>query len=171
MCALVTMAAITIGAVPQTQEGNAMSRQPEEQNLLVSFEETPEAPDPPDIGIAIRVWPAQIKPGNPVFLAGSYSADCALIEQCQQDLPSCVVLTLLRTDGKRLLRTSVPLISPIVKTKPPPLGANDPYYRVSEQFRLDIIAFFELPRTPAAYTIEATLGTYSSGQHVFRVVK
>jgi hypothetical protein len=170
ICAAVAMTAIVIGPVV-LQEGNAVKRQPEKQNELVDFEETPEAPEPPDIGIAVRVWPAQVEPGKPVFLAGSYSADCALLAQCQQHLAACVILTLVRIDGDKLFKVSLPLVTPTVKITPPPLGDYDPYYREEEQFKLDLITFFDLPKKGAAYTIEATLGSYSSGQHTFRVGK
>lgn len=167
----VAMAAIAIGAVLWAQEGNAVNRSPEEQNQLVDFEETPEAPEAPDIGIAVRVWPTQVEIGKPVFLAGSYSADGALLAQCQQNLAACVTLKLVQIEGVKLLKVSLPLVTPIVKITPPPLGKYDPYYRVEEQFKLNLITFFDLPKKRAVYSIEATLGSYSSGQHIFYVGK
>ncbi|MCJ7602702.1 MAG: hypothetical protein MUO63_14535 [Desulfobulbaceae bacterium] len=165
------MTAIAIGPVPTAQEGNTVNRQIEEQNQLVDFEETPEAPEPPDIGIAVRVWPTQVEPGKPVFMAGSYSADGALLNQCQQNLAACVVLTLVRIEGDKLFKTSLPLITLTVERKPPPPRDYGPYYRVEEQFKLDLITFFDLPKKRAAYSIEVALGSYSSGQHTFRVGK
>jgi hypothetical protein len=171
ICAVVAVTAIGACAVRNPQERNAMNRTPEEQNQLVDFEETPDAPEPPDIGIAVRIWPTQAEIGKPVFLAGSYSADCALLEQCQQDLASSVILTLVRTDGRRPFKVSLPLTTPIIKITPPPLGNHDPYYRVEEQFKLDLVGFFDLPKRRAAYVLVVTLGSYSSGPHAFRVGK
>ncbi len=167
-------AAVIMGTIlgvnaPSAMEGKNMEKQPEEQNLLVDFGKTPEAPEPPDIGIALRVWPAQVKEGEPVFLAGSYSADGPLIILCKQNLAACVRLTLVRLGIGSIFQVTRPLITPNAKVNPPPPGEYSQYYRLGGQFKLDIVAFFDLPKTPAVYTITGTLGTYTSGPHTFTV--
>lgn len=161
---------IVMGRALWVQRENMVNRQPEAQNLLVQFGEMPEAPDYPDIGISVRVWPAQVGPGEPVFLAGAYSADGALLTACRQNPAACVVLTLtLLVDPP--VKTSLALITPTVQASAPPPGEYGPDYREGAQFQLNLMDFFNLPGTPAEYIVAASIGEYSSGPHSFSVKK
>jgi len=158
------------GPASWAKEEITMNRLPEEQNLLVDFGESPDAPEYPDIGIAVRVWPTEAKPGEPIFLAGAYSADGVLVTECQQNLAACVVLTVTQL-GKHPVTTRLPLIQPIVVTSPPPPGDFGPYYREGAQFRLNLTEFFNLAATPTEYTVEASLGKFTSESYFFSVIK
>ena len=69
-----------------------MPRQPEEQNQLVGFDETPATPPRPDVGINIDVAPRQAKPDEPIILSAAYNADGALLSSCPSDLAACITL-------------------------------------------------------------------------------
>ncbi len=166
--AVITITALFIATVLLPQKGIAVDRQPEEQNLLVTFGETPETPDYPDIGISVHVWPTQIEPGKSVFLSGAYSADGELLTHCKQNLAACVILTLIRVVPD-LTTKSLPLILQTYKTQAPPAGEYGPDYREGEQFQLDLVSFFNIPALPAEYTIEASIGAYTSGTHTFQI--
>lgn len=147
--------------------GVAMARTPEERNLLVDFGEIPDPPEPPDVGIAIRLDSPTIKPSKPVFLSGSFSADGALLTLCKGDISFSISLTLVRVD--KLKSTTLPLAVPTIASEPPPAGEYGPYFRRGGQFRLDLREFFEIPDEPGIYTIEASLKSYSSGPKHFTV--
>jgi hypothetical protein len=148
-------------------ETGTMTRQPEEQNALVSFGETPGAPQAPDVGVAMSVNPAVAPPGQPIHLLGAFSADGKLITACGSNLAACISLTLIRIDKPS--RVTMPLIRPTVEVKAPPGGNYGARYREGGQFRLDLRAFFDLPLQPGVYSIEARMGTYTSGVHGFRI--
>jgi len=148
-------------------ETGTMIRQPEEQNSLVRFGDTPGAPPTPDVGVAIGVQPSVARPGQPIQLLGAYNADGKLIGACGPNLAACISLTLIRIDKPS--RVTIPLIRPTVEVKTPPGGNYGPRYREGGQFSLDLRAFFDLPAQPGVYSVEARMGAYSSGVHGFRV--
>jgi hypothetical protein len=130
---------------------------------LVHFGDAPGAPPAPDVGVAIKVQPTSARPGQPIELLGTFNADGNLISACGANLAACISLTLVRIDKPSQM--TLPLITPTVEVKPPPGGPYGPRYREGGQFRLDVTQFFQLPAQPAAYSIEARIGAYSSGTH------
>jgi hypothetical protein len=148
-----------------------MSRQPEEQNQLVSFEETPDTPPLPDIGINIRVAPPQAKAGEPVILSAAYNADGDLLRRCQSALGSCIKMRVVEIgdDPARFDRT-LPLLIPLDDIMPPPAGEYGPHYREGGQFQLDIRTFFELPAHHSRYSITVSIGPYRTGPEPFEIL-
>jgi len=145
-----------------------MARTPQERNLLVEFGEIPDPPDPPDVGITIRLDSDTIKLGKPIFLSGSFRADLKLLTLCKGDVYFEISLTLIRVD--KLKSETLPLVVPTIASEEPlPVGEDDPYFWMGGQFRLDLREFFEIPNQPGIYTIEARLKSYSSGLKSFRV--
>jgi hypothetical protein len=149
-----------------------------DKNALVDFGANPDAPTPPDIGIALRLSPqspgsgSRYSPRASVILAGSYRADGALIGASGGNLGASVFLTLRRTDLPST--TTVRLYSPkaVIPSpndeNPPSYGEN---YREGGQFRVDVKKFFEVADEPARYAVKAKIGTYSSNEVVFEIVK
>ena len=148
-----------------------MPRQAEEQNQLVSFDETADTPPPPDVGIAIRVSPRQARPGEPIILSAAYSADGALLQHCQSDLGACIGLRVVETADRpdRLDRT-LPLLLRLDDIRPPPAGEYGPHYREGGQFQLDLPVFFELPAHAAHYQITVSIGSYQTDPEPFEIL-
>jgi len=145
----------------------------EPRNSLVDLGEDKDAPEPPDVGIAIAVLPAA-KPlkftlGQPIVLHGAYQADLELIRLCRAGMSNSVMLTLIRIDrpGGETARLITPQMAPSADRVPKTL--TDPTYREIEQFRVDLVKFFRLPKEPGKYTIEASLGPYFSGRISFAI--
>lgn len=147
-----------------------------DRNQLVDFGENPQAPEPPDIGVAIKLVSdtesagAGFLAGHPIVLTGSYRVDGKLYRECEQNPAAAITITLTRQD--RPFVQKVPLYSPKSKVTPPG-GETAPVYgegyRVGGQFRLDLRLFFGLPDEPGKYTVLAELGGHQSRELSFEV--
>jgi hypothetical protein len=155
----------------QSREGEVRMIEP--RNSLVDFREDKDAPKPPDVGIAIALLPAS-KPlkfsvGQPIVLHGAYQADLNLIRLCPAGMSGSVMMTLIRTDRPwgETARLITPQMAPSLDRVPK--GTDDPTYREVEQFRVDLVKFFRLPKEPGKYSIEAALGPHFSGRISFAI--
>ncbi|MBZ5637775.1 MAG: hypothetical protein LAO51_03350 [Acidobacteriia bacterium] len=149
-----------------------------ERNQLVDFGANPDAPEPPDIGIAIALVPESQGSGTayhvdrPIVLAGSYRVDGKLFQEYEQNPAAAIKLTLTRKDKPGV--ESVPLYSP--KSKIAPRGGGTPPvygegYRVGGQFKVDLRLFFGLPGEPGTYVVVASLGLRPSQELSFEIVR
>jgi hypothetical protein len=144
---------------------------PEDRNSLVVYAESPEAPPPPTLGVAIRFaaeGPMRAKAGDPVTLHGVYRADRTLIRNSGGMAQSFVFLTVLRAD--KPFGCTSPLFAATVRTMAPAGGMEvGPDYREGNSFRLDLASFFDLPAEPGSYTVQACLGGHFSDRLEFDV--
>ena len=107
--------ALACSTTPIESEGFAdMAQTNTDRNLLVDFGSNPEAPPPPDVGIAITLIPAAAQSRYPlqapIVLAGSFQADGTLLGAVSGNPTTNIVLVLRRTDTPSLIK--VPLYSP-----------------------------------------------------------
>ena len=148
-----------------------MPRQPEEQNQLVGFDETPATPPRPDVGINIDVAPRQAKPDEPIILSAAYNADGALLSSCPSDLAACITLQVVEiADRPDRFDQTLPLQLQLDDIMPPSPGEYGPHYREGGQFQLDLKAFFDLPAQPAQYSVTVSIGPYRTVPEAFEVL-
>ena len=150
-----------------------MARMIEERNALVKMEEDPDAPELQGPGVEITLGEAE-RPrfplGQPVVLRGTIQADPALLRRIPGDAASGVFLTIIRTD-KPFGRTAQLIVPTVYIPKPPPSEEADSDYLETTNFQVDLVEFFELPREPASYSIQAAIGPYFSERLEFDLVE
>jgi hypothetical protein len=148
----------------------------EQKNLLTDFGDNPDAPPPPDVGIAIAFSPSLAETGarfpasGPVVLHGAYEANGTILKRCEGNSGAGIFVTVIRVD--RPFGRTDRLVTPLTESTKPP--APRPYpesYREGGQFRVDIKTFFELPSEPGQYSVEAVLGGYFSERLGFELVE
>ena len=145
----------------------------EPRNSLVNLGEDKDSPKPPDIGIALALISASKPPsfaiGQPVVLHGAYQADLDLIRLCRAGMSGSVMITLIRTDRPwgETARLITPQMAPSMDRVPN--NVSDPSYREIEQFRFDLVKFFRLPKEPATYSVQASIGSYFSERIAFSI--
>ena len=151
-----------------------MTQTPQSKSVKVDFGSDSEAPEQPDVGIAItlraKTKPATFAAGQAVLLHGSYNADIPLIRLCREGLAASILVTLLRTDRPwgATLRLATP--QAIVERPAPPQDSKDrPHYREGGQFKVDLVKFFDIPSEPGKYQVEAILGRYHPERLDFEV--
>jgi hypothetical protein len=141
---------------------------------LVDFGADRDAPEAPDIGIAISLGPGS-PPGRfaqdqPVILHGAYSADLNMVRLCREGLAASVLLTLIRTD--RPWGETARLVVPqtVIRRPEPPADAKyGENFRQGGQFKVDLVRFFGLPKEPGRYQVEAVLTSYHSSRLDFEI--
>jgi len=152
-----------------------MPETPQVSSGAVDFDHDPQAPEAPDVGIAISLATtakiATFSRHQPIVLHGSYKADMALIRLCREGLSASILVTLVRTDkpwGRttRLVTPKTPVTVP-----PPPDSGDRPqlYYREGGWFTFDLAKFFAIPPEPGKYQVEVILGPYHSQRLDFEV--
>src|SRR5208282_2774610 len=132
------------GEIGLTQQAHA-------ESSLVDFGADAQAPQPPDVGVAITL-PAEPKvptfsPGQPIILHGSYRADLPLIRLFHEDLAASLLVTLIRTDTPWGETTRLVHSSALVTRPSPPESMNSSAYssyREGGQFKFDLVKFFKL---------------------------
>lgn len=148
-----------------------MSRQPEEQNQLVTFDETPMTPERPDVGINVRIAPRQARRAEKIMLSAAYNADAGVLEQCPGDLATCITLHVVEISARRdRFDQERPLQIPLDDLEAPAAGDFGPYYREGGQFQLDLRAFFELTGQPAHYSVMVCMDPYRTAPEPFEIL-
>lgn len=141
----------------------------------VDFGADPLAPEPPDVGIAISLLagakPAVFPLAQPVVLHGSFQADFALLKLCREGLSASILVTVIRTDqpwGKtlRLVTPQAAVVKPEPTQEP---GRDYTHYRQGGQFNFDLAKFFNIPKEPGKYQVEAVMGAYHSQRLEFEL--
>ena len=150
-----------------------MPRMIEERNALVKMDLDPDAPEVQGAGIEITLGEGE-RPrfplGEPVVLRGTIQADAKLLAQVPGDIASGVFLTIIRAD-KPFGRTLQLIVPTVYIPKPPVSQEGDDDYLETTNFQVDLVEFFELPREPASYSVQAALGPYFSERLEFEIVE
>lgn len=146
---------------------------PQVRSERVDFGPDAEAPEAPDIGVAIALAgkPANFGAGKPILLHGSFSADMALVRLCREGVSASILVTLIRTDRPwgKTLRLVTPK-SDVARPEPPvEPGRDSSHYREGGQFKVDIAKFFAIPAEPGKYQVEAIVGRHHSQRLDFEV--
>jgi len=153
-----------------------MPDRPGDRNRHVEVRDDDNAPEAPDVGVAIQ-FGVNVDPefpvGKPIHLYGTAQGDNALLKLCGGQLTTAVLLTLIRTD-KTAGETAVLMQSdrrPGAGPEPDADVTQDEDYREAVSFRVDLAAFFDLPKEPGTYTIEAAIGPHFSGREELEIVQ
>lgn len=141
---------------------------------LVDFGADSDAPQAPPIGIAISLGsgppPKRFSANQPIVLHGSYNADVKMIRACRNGIPESILLTIVRTD--RPWGETAKLVNPQSVINKPTVPDDANYgdnFREGGQFKLDLANFFDLPKEPGQYQIEAVLTSYHSVRIDFEI--
>jgi hypothetical protein len=144
-------------AVPPGREKKEMRMQ------FPSYDELPMSPHLDKPGIKVLLGAASFKANEPVTLYGAVVSDSAFYDKCRGEEFTWIMVIAVARDMPGVWSMPVltkPNLAPIPpKSEPLP---DDPSFRHSGFFNLDLRQHLQLPEQPSRYWLIVTMGDYKT---------
>ena len=128
-----------------------------------SYEELPMSPRLDKPGIKVLLGASSFKANEPVALYGTFVSDAAFYDKCRGEEDTWITMTAIARDMPGVWSMPLltkPNLAPIPPTSPP--LPDDPSFRHSGFFNLDLRQHLRLPDQPSRYWIIVSMGDYKT---------
>ena len=128
-----------------------------------SYEELPMSPRLDKPAIKVLLGASSFKANEPVALYGTFVSDAAFYDKCRGEEDTWITMTAIARDMPGVWSMPLltkPNLAPIPPTSPP--LPDDPSFRHSGFFNLDLRQHLRLPDQPSRYWIIVSMGDYKT---------
>jgi hypothetical protein len=128
-----------------------------------SYEELPMSPRLDKPGIKVLLGALSFKANEPVALYGAFVSDAAFYAKCRGEEDTWITMTAIALDMPGVWSMPLltkPNLAPVPPASPP--LPEDPSFRHSGFFNLDLRQHLQLPDQPSRYWLIVSMGDYKT---------